>query len=141
MSEVLLDAQTNKASGVRVMDMNTREVMDFKARVVILGAGCLDTTRILLNSKSARYPTGMGNSSDVLGRYLSEHLMGIRGSGFIPTRIGTEPTVDDARPVAGRASSPATPRRFRALARGSSRACGSTTRRCSAWAASAKCCR
>jgi choline dehydrogenase-like flavoprotein len=99
VSEVLLDAATNKASGVRVMDMNTREVMDFKAKVVVLGAGCLDTTRILLNSKSARYPTGMGNSSDVLGRYLSEHLMGIRGSGFIPTRIGTEPTIDDARPV------------------------------------------
>ncbi len=99
VSEVLLDPQTNKASGVRVMDMNTREVMDFKARVVVLGAGCLDTTRILLNSKSARYPTGLGNSSDVLGRYLSEHLMGIRGSGFIPTRIGTEPTIDDARPV------------------------------------------
>ena len=99
VSEVLLDPQTNKASGVRVTDMNTREVMDFKARVVVLGAGCLDTTRILLNSKSARYPTGMGNTSDALGRYLSEHLMGIRGSGFIPTRIGTEPTIDDARPV------------------------------------------
>ncbi len=99
VSEVLLDSATNKASGVRVMDMNTREVMDFKARVVVLGAGCLDTTRILLNSKSARYPTGMGNTSDALGRYLSEHLMGIRGSGFIPTRIGTEPTIDDARPV------------------------------------------
>jgi choline dehydrogenase-like flavoprotein len=99
VSEVLLDEGTNKASGVRVIDMTTREVMDFRARVVVLGAGCLDTTRILLNSKSSRYPTGLGNSSDALGRYLSEHLMGIRGSGFIPTRIGTEPTIDDARPV------------------------------------------
>ena len=99
VSEVLLDENTNKATGVRVIDMTTREVMDFRARVVVLGAGCLDTTRILLNSKSSRYPTGLGNSSDALGRYLSEHLMGIRGSGFIPTRIGTEPTIDDARPV------------------------------------------
>jgi choline dehydrogenase-like flavoprotein len=71
VSEVLLDESTNKARGVRVIDMNTKEVMDFTARVVVLGAGCLDTTRILLNSKSARYPNGMGNSSDVLGRYLS----------------------------------------------------------------------
>jgi glucoside 3-dehydrogenase (cytochrome c) catalytic subunit len=99
VSEVLLDEQTNRASGVRVIDANTREVLDFKARVVVLGAGCLDTTRILLNSKSARYPNGLGNTSDVLGRYMSEHLMGVRGSGFIPTRIGTEPTNDDARPV------------------------------------------
>lgn len=99
VKEVLLDDSTNKARGVRVIDANTKEVLDFTARVVVLGAGCLDTTRILLNSKTARYPDGLGNSSGVLGGYLSEHLMGIRGSGFIPTRIGTEPTNDDARPV------------------------------------------
>ena len=43
----------NRASGVRVIDANTREVMDFKAPVVVLGAGALDTTRILLNSRVA----------------------------------------------------------------------------------------
>ena len=73
--------------------------MDFKAKVVVLGAGCLDSTRILLNSKSARHPNGLGNSSGLLGCYLSEHHMGPRGSGFIPTRIGTEPTLDDGRPT------------------------------------------
>lgn len=99
VSEVLLDESTNRASGVRVIDAETGKVMDFKARVVVLGAGTLDSTRILLNSKSKRYPTGLGNSSDVLGRYLSEHLMGIRGSGYMPVRIGTEPTLDDGRPV------------------------------------------
>ena len=99
VSEVLLDESTNRASGVRVIDAETGKVMDFKARVVVLGAGTLDSTRILLNSRSKRYPTGLGNSSDVLGRYLSEHLMGIRGSGYMPVRIGTEPTLDDARPV------------------------------------------
>ena len=36
----------------------------------------------------------------MLGCYLSEHMMGIRGSGFMPSRIGTEPTLDDGRPVA-----------------------------------------
>ena len=99
VSEVLYDANTNKATGVRVIDSLTKRVMDFKSRVVVLGAGTLDTTRILLNSKSSRFPNGLGNSSDVLGRYLSEHIMGIRGSGFMPTRIGKEPTIDDARPV------------------------------------------
>ncbi len=97
--EVLLDEATNKARGVRVIDAQTREVMDFTARVVVLGAGTLDTTRILLNSKSSRYPNGLGNTNDVLGRYLSEHIMGVRGSGFIPQRIGKTPTVDDARGV------------------------------------------
>jgi choline dehydrogenase-like flavoprotein len=99
VSEVVLDEATGRASGVRVIDANTREVMDFKARVVVLGAGCLDSTRILLTSKSARHPKGMGNSSGLLGCYLSEHHMGPRASGFIPTRIGKEPTVDDGRPI------------------------------------------
>ena len=39
VSEVFLDEATGKAGGVRVIDANTREVMDFKARVVVLGAG------------------------------------------------------------------------------------------------------
>jgi len=99
VSEVFLDEATGRAGGVRVIDANTREVMDFKAKVVVLGAGCLDSTRILLNSKSARHPQGMGNSSGLLGCHLSEHAMGPRGSGFIPQRIGTEATLDDGRPV------------------------------------------
>jgi choline dehydrogenase-like flavoprotein len=98
VSEVILNSGTGKAAGVRVIDANTRQVMDFKARVVVLGAGCLDSTRILLNSKSTRHPDGMGNSSGLLGAYLSEHHMGPRGSGFIPSRMGAEPTLDDGRP-------------------------------------------
>jgi choline dehydrogenase-like flavoprotein len=96
---VLLDGKSDRAAGVRVIDANTREVMDFKAKVVVLGAGTLDSTRILLNSKSAQHPSGLGNSSGLLGCYLSEHAMGIRGTGFMPVRIGTEPTLDDGRPV------------------------------------------
>src|SRR6059036_4373666 len=89
VSEVLVGEASNRATGVRVIDANTREVMDFKAPVVVLGAGALDTTRILLNSRSSAHPAGLGNSSGVLGCYLSEHIMGIRGSGYIPARIGT----------------------------------------------------
>jgi choline dehydrogenase-like flavoprotein len=100
VSEVLVDAASKRATGVRVIDANTHDVMDFKARVVVLGAGTLDSTRILLNSRSREYPNGVGNSSGLLGCYLSEHIMGIRGSGFMPQRIGTEPTLDDGRPVA-----------------------------------------
>ena len=99
VAEVLFDDATSRASGVRVIDTNTRAVMDFKARVVVLGAGTLESTRILFNSKSREHPNGLGNSSGLLGCYLSEHMMGIRGSGFMPSRIGTAPTLDDGRPV------------------------------------------
>src|SRR5436190_12127557 len=100
VSEVLVDQGGSRATGVRVIDANTREVMDFTARAVVLGAGTLDTARILLNSRSPRHPDGAGNSSGLLGCYLSEHIMGIRGSGYMPVRIGTESTLDDGRPVA-----------------------------------------
>ena len=78
---MLVGEASNRAIGVRVIDANTREVMDFKAPVIVLGAGALDTTRILLNSQSSAHPNGLGNSSGVLGCYLSEHIMGIRGAG------------------------------------------------------------
>lgn len=99
VSEVLVDSASNKARGVRVIDAHTREVMEFTGRAVVLGAGTLESTRILLNSRSSAHPDGIGNSSGLLGCYLSEHIMGIRGSGYIPARIGTETTLDDARPV------------------------------------------
>jgi choline dehydrogenase-like flavoprotein len=99
VSEVLVESAGNKARGVRVIDAQTREVMDFTARAVVLGAGTLESTRILMNSRSLRHPSGLGNSSGLLGCYLSEHIMGIRGSGYIPARIGTETTLDDGRPV------------------------------------------
>src|ERR687887_2153986 len=105
VSEVLVGPESNRAVGVRVIDANTRAVMDFKAPVIVLGAGTLDTTRILLNSRSTAHPNGLGNSSGLLGCHLSEHIMGIRGSGYIPVRIGTETTLDD-----GRAVSPYIPR-------------------------------
>ncbi len=98
-SEVLVDDTTSRARGVRVIDALTREVMDFTARAVVLGAGTLESTRILLNSRSATRRDGTGNSSGLLGCHLSEHIMGIRGSGYIPARLGTEATLDDGRPV------------------------------------------
>jgi choline dehydrogenase-like flavoprotein len=99
VSEVLLEPRCARARGVRVIDATTRAVMDFEARAVVLGAGTLDSTRILLNSRSPEHPDGLGNSSGLLGCYLAEHTMGPRGSGFIPVRVGTEPTLDDARPI------------------------------------------
>jgi choline dehydrogenase-like flavoprotein len=89
VSEVLVDRASGTARGVRVIDAQTRQVMDFNARAVVLGAGTLESTRILMNSRSTGYAEGVGNSSGLLGCYLSEHIMGIRGSGYIPARIGT----------------------------------------------------
>ena len=80
---VIYDAKTNRASGVRVIDANTLEVREYFARVIFLCASTLGTTQIMLNSVSESFPTGIANSSGVLGHYLMDHLYGAGASGRV----------------------------------------------------------
>jgi choline dehydrogenase-like flavoprotein len=99
VSEVLVDPSSNKASGVRVIDSVTREVLDFKGRVVVLAASTLESTRLLLLSKSADGGV-LANSSGALGRYFCEHILGPRATGTVPALRGRAITNDDGRPQA-----------------------------------------
>ncbi len=67
------DPETGRATGVRVIDAETRETTEYFARVIFLNASALNSTAILLHSTSRRYPNGFANSSGVLGRYLMDH--------------------------------------------------------------------
>ncbi len=78
---VTYDARRDRATGVRVIDANTRESIEYQARVVFLCASALESTRILLNSRTERFPTGLANSSGELGRNLMDHTMGGGASG------------------------------------------------------------
>ncbi len=99
VSEVIVDPNTGLASGVRVIDSVTRDVYEFRARVVVLAASTLESARLLLNSKSRQYPNGLANSSDVVGHYFCEHIMGPGARGYLPTLRGREVTNDDGRPT------------------------------------------
>lgn len=68
--EVTWDSATRRATGVSCIDRNTREEVVYRAKTVVLCAGAIETARILLQSTSHDFPTGLGNTSDVLGRYL-----------------------------------------------------------------------
>src|SRR5262249_32602255 len=76
------------ASGVQYFDRKTGAERQVRAKVVVVGASCVDSTRILLNSRSERYPTGIGNGADVIGRYLSEQVR-INVKAFLPDLFGT----------------------------------------------------
>ncbi len=65
--DITIDKNTGLANGVNFLDRHSRREMHAKARVVVVGASCLESTRILLNSKIA-------NSSGVLGHYLHDQL-------------------------------------------------------------------
>lgn len=70
---IIFDEKTNKATGVRVIDTNTKEMTEFYARVIFVNAATLNSTLILLNSTSSRFPNGMGNDSGELGHNLMDH--------------------------------------------------------------------
>ena len=78
------DPQTHKVSAVRVIDAQTKNTMEFKARIFFVNASALESTRILLNSTSAEFPYGLANSSGELGHNLMDHHMGAGASGIMP---------------------------------------------------------
>jgi choline dehydrogenase-like flavoprotein len=73
---LIYDERRDRATGVRVIDANTRKPLEFHARVIFLCASALESTRILLNSSTPRFPNGLANSSGELGRNLMDHTMG-----------------------------------------------------------------
>jgi len=81
---LLYDAKRRRASGVRVIDANTFQSLEFRARIVFLCASALESTRILLNSRSPEFPGGLGSSSGELGHNLMDHSMGHGAVGTIP---------------------------------------------------------
>ena len=70
---VIYNEEKGKATCVRVVDANTKEIAEYYARVIFLNAACLNTNLILLNSTSDRFPNGLGNDHDILGRYVAFH--------------------------------------------------------------------
>lgn len=81
VSEVIYDAEKGKASGVRVIDSETNEVIEYYAKIVFLNASTLGTAAILLNSNSDHFPDGLGNSSGQLGKNLMDHHFRVGASG------------------------------------------------------------
>ncbi len=76
---IIFDEKLGKATGVRVIDTNTNEAFEYFAKIIFVNAACLNSNLILLNSKSSRFPNGLGNDSDVLGKYIAFH--NYRGQG------------------------------------------------------------
>ena len=75
---IIYDETKGQASGVRVIDANTKEVIEYKARVIFVNASALNSNLILLNSTSKRFPNGLGNDNGLLGKFIGFHIY--RGS-------------------------------------------------------------
>ncbi len=70
---IIYDEQKGKATGVRVIDANTKQTTDFFARIIFVNASALNSNLVLLNSTSRRFPNGLGNDNGLLGKYVAFH--------------------------------------------------------------------
>ncbi|MFZ0591828.1 MAG: GMC family oxidoreductase [Bryobacteraceae bacterium] len=75
--EITVDKNTGLANGAHFIDRHSRREMHVKARAVVLAAGCLESTRLLLNSNLA-------NSSGVMGHYLVDQMYGVSVVASVP---------------------------------------------------------
>src|SRR5207302_211023 len=68
----------------RGIERNTKQTREYTGRLIFLRASTLGTAQILLNSKTARFPTGLANSSGEVGHNLMDHISKAGASGTVP---------------------------------------------------------
>jgi choline dehydrogenase-like flavoprotein len=81
---LIFDPKTRKISSVRIIDGQSKETSEFNARIVFLCASTLESARLLLNSATPEFSSGLANSSGELGHNLMDHIMGGGATGVIP---------------------------------------------------------
>ena len=91
--EVTVD-ERGRATGVHYIDKTTGGDQHVRARVVVLAASACETARLLLNSRSTRFPQGLANASGVVGKYLTD-TTGTDVAGFIPAMADHVPHNED----------------------------------------------
>lgn len=79
--EIIYDADLKEATGVKVIDTDTKETFVFNAKIIFCCASSMASTSILLQSKSDRFPNGLGNDSGELGHNIMDHHLGAGASG------------------------------------------------------------
>jgi choline dehydrogenase-like flavoprotein len=93
---VIYDDKKGKATGVKVIDTNTKEEIEYYAKVIFVNAGAFNSNLVLLNSTSHRFPNGLGNDSGVMGKFVAFHNYSARISAQTDdfkdyTTVGTNP--------------------------------------------------
>jgi len=91
--EVTVDAN-GLADGVAYVDKTANRENHVRARIVVVAASACESARILLNSKSTKFPQGLANSSGAVGKYLTDST-GTSVSGFIPRLMDNPPHNED----------------------------------------------
>ncbi|HUQ66649.1 MAG TPA: GMC family oxidoreductase [Flavitalea sp.] len=70
---IIYDENKQRAVGVRIIDTNTKQSVDYFSKIIFVNASSLNSNLVLLNSVSRRFPNGLGNDSGTLGKYVAFH--------------------------------------------------------------------
>lgn len=80
---IIYDEESGKATGVRIIDSETGESLEYHAKIIFCNASTLSSTQILMNSTSDRFPNGLGNDSGELGHNLMDHTYRVGAMGKV----------------------------------------------------------
>jgi choline dehydrogenase-like flavoprotein len=94
MAREVTTNESGLATGVSYVNTQDKREYQIRARIVVLAASACESARLLLNSKSSRFPNGLANSNGVVGRYLTDST-GLTVRGFIPKLANTAPHNED----------------------------------------------
>jgi choline dehydrogenase-like flavoprotein len=83
VTRILYDKDSKKATGVEVLDAETRQTYEYKSKIVFLNASTLNTAWVLMNSATDVWPDGLGSSSGELGHNVMDHHFRVGASGDI----------------------------------------------------------
>jgi choline dehydrogenase-like flavoprotein len=87
MAREILSDEDGRVTAVSYIDKKTRTERQIRCRVVVLAASACESTRLLLNSRSSRFPQGLSNNSGVVGRFLMD-TVGLGIQGYVPALEG-----------------------------------------------------
>jgi choline dehydrogenase-like flavoprotein len=77
VNRIIYNDKQQRATGVEIIDTESKQIQEFYARIIFVNAATVATAAILLHSTSNRFPNGLGNDSDQLGRNLMDHHKGL----------------------------------------------------------------
>ena len=83
VNSIIYDDKKGKVTGVRIIDAETNEYIEFYAKIIFCNASTLSTTQILMNSTSGRFANGLGNDSGELGHNLMDHTYRVGAMGRV----------------------------------------------------------
>src|SRR6202012_4492106 len=83
VTKILYDKDKKRATGVEVLDAETNQTIEYKAKIVFLNASTLNSAWVLMNSATDVWPDGLGSSSGELGHNVMDHHLGVWAGGKV----------------------------------------------------------